>query len=296
MHHFIRTLAAASIAVLGLASCGFGPEIPADPSSSGAFRPAVDSSKLIFVVPVNGMNGAGRLVLADAIAASLRDARKPAVLAEKVNEMGPTVAGHVVAVEERDSVVWVTALWELKAPYGTAVAEFSHQIVVDRELWQAGAAEAVNLMAFEAAPRVTAMVQDFVSPVALAPPPPAPSPAQPQPTLAARTPPGAAPAPAVPAAKAQARASREPMRPPRKPPAAPPPRKAGGKTAAKTESSAPPPPPAARKPKRIGKPTALTRTGGKPPPAPASEPAPKPAQTSPMAAKSKPPPKLAPKP
>ncbi len=133
--------------------------------TTGAFATAVDSSKLIYVVPVEGISGPARMVLADAIAASLRDAKQPAILAEKINEMGPTVTGRIVETNERGSVVWVTALWELRAPYGTAVTEYRQQVVVDAGLWKTGSAELINLLASDAGPRVVAMIHDFVSPM-----------------------------------------------------------------------------------------------------------------------------------
>ncbi len=119
MQRTLRTLAAASIVLFGLGACESGQKIAAEYGftgedagrTTGAFTTAVDSSKLIYVVPVEGVSGPARLVLADAIAASLRDAKQPAILAEKINEMGPTVTGRIIEANERGSVVWVTALW-----------------------------------------------------------------------------------------------------------------------------------------------------------------------------------------
>jgi len=181
MQRTLRTLAAVFVLLFGLGACESGQKIAADLGFSGgfsggpaggdagkdagAFAPAVDSSRLIFVVPVDGVSGPARLVLADAVAASLRDAKQPAILAEKVNKLGPTVAGRIVEANERGSVVWVTALWELRAPYGTAVAEYRQQVVVDAGLWKTGSAEAINLLVSDAGPMVAAMVNDFVSPM-----------------------------------------------------------------------------------------------------------------------------------
>ncbi|MCH7936687.1 MAG: hypothetical protein IH994_06305 [Proteobacteria bacterium] len=174
MKRYFRTLLTALFAAAGLGACSAGDPATAPggralTDASQGFAAEVDSSKLIFVVPVEGMNGPARLVLADAIAASLRDARKPAILTEKANAMGPTIAGRIVDVEERDSVVWVTAVWELRAPYGTAVAEYRQQVVADSRLWMAGSAEAINLLVFDAGPKIVAMVHDYVSPAAPAP-------------------------------------------------------------------------------------------------------------------------------
>ena len=143
----------ALFAAVSLGACSAGDPATAPrglTDASQGFGAEVDSSKLIYVIPVEGMNGAARLVLADAIAALLQDARKPAILTEKANGMGPTIAGRIVDVEERDSVVWVTAVWELRASYGTAVAEYRQQVVADSRLWMAGSAEAINLLVFDA--------------------------------------------------------------------------------------------------------------------------------------------------
>lgn len=161
----LRTLFITLFAVFGLIACesGFGKTVVDGPP--GGFATRISSSKLIFVVPIEGLNGPARLVLADAIAASLRDVKSPAIISEYANEKGPTVAGKIIAAEKRGSVVWVTALWELLTPYGTAVAEYRHQIVVDSKLWETGSAEAINLLISDAGPRVAGMVRDFVSPM-----------------------------------------------------------------------------------------------------------------------------------
>lgn len=211
MQHVLRTLViAAAVAVSGTTACApteksppAGPLISAPPA--GEFKSSVDSSKLIYVTPVEGVTSVARLVLADAIAAVLRDAKKPAVLSEKTNDMGPTVAGRIVEVQERGGVYWVTASWALKAPYGTPVAEYRHQIVVDKTLWQTGAPEAINLLVADAGPMVAGMVSDYVSPMALAPMP-APTSAEPAENAAAPPPakPAESPAPKPPAADAAA--------------------------------------------------------------------------------------------
>ncbi len=137
------------------------------PLTEEGFKAPIDSSKLIFVVPVAGAGGPAPLVLADAVATQLRDAGQPAILAEKANEMDPTIVGRIIETKQRSSIVWVTAVWELRAPYGTAVAEYRQQIVVDGWLWQTGSAEAINLLVFDAGPQVSAMVQNFISPMAM---------------------------------------------------------------------------------------------------------------------------------
>ena len=188
MPRFLSTLVITALALLGPNACGFNSKAPPGALLTDGFVTEIDSSKLIYVTPVEGIDTAARLVLADAIAAALQDAGKPAILALRANEMGPTVAGSIVAVEERDSVFWVTAVWELRAPYGTVVTEFRQQVVVDKGHWEKGTAEAINLLVFEAGPSVIRMVEDYVSPM----------------PAADTGPPTETPAPVPPAAEAEA--------------------------------------------------------------------------------------------
>ncbi len=236
MQRLLRTLIITSLTVIGLMACESEQERATQDILTGGFQPRVDFSRLIFVVPVEGVNATARLVLADAIAASLRDAEKPAILSDKVNEMGPSIAGRIISVDERGSVVWVTALWELKAPYGTAVAEYRHQVVVDSRLWKTGSAEAMNLLVSDAGPHITRMVHDYVSPMTPAenvtvarplPSAPAEKPAAPKPE---------APPPAT-AIKAQSRATAALPPAAQKPPAKP----ARPKTLKKVLKKIPPP-------------------------------------------------------
>ena len=184
MQRILRTLTIVLFALTGLSGCqssltnlvGLGgaqtpaaaPETAAvEAAQDDGFKASVDSSNLIFVVPVKGAGGPAPLVLADAVVASLRDVGKPAVLAEKINEMGPSIVGRIDEAQQRGSVIWATAVWELRAPYGTVVAEYRQQIVVDANLWRTGSAEAINLLVFDAGPRVAEMVQNYVSPMAM---------------------------------------------------------------------------------------------------------------------------------
>jgi len=156
---------------VGLGACGvFGkkqapPQATKAPAPDAVAQPVVESANLIFVLPVDGVEGPARLVLSDAVAASLRDIMKPAILANARNERGPTIAGRVVKVRDRGSVVWVTANWELFAPYGTAVAQYVQEIVVDKQMWALGSPEAVNLVVSDAAPNIIRMVNDHVGPM-----------------------------------------------------------------------------------------------------------------------------------
>jgi len=151
-------------ALPGLVACQSGENLlakmVAGPIPVEAFQPTVDSSRLIFVVPVAGMPDPARLVLADAIATSLRDANKPAIIAEKVNALGSTIAGRIIEVNELDTVAWVTMVWELRAPYGTAVAEYSQQVVVDSGLWKSGSGKSINVLFFDAGPKTDPCCED----------------------------------------------------------------------------------------------------------------------------------------
>jgi len=305
MQHVLRTLVIAAFAVSGMNACAptekaptAGP--PTGQPAAAQSRSSADASKLIYVTPVEGVTSVARLVLADAIAAALRDANKPAVLADKANEMGPTVSGRVVEVQERDSVYWVTAAWALKAPYGTSVAEYRHQIVVDKKLWQNGAPEAINLLVADAGPMVAGMVRDYVSPMALAEAPskpavsapaaattaaPLPQPAAAAPTQASEKPtPAPSPAPTaetageaatLPAKPTAAASPKTPsVRPkviPRRPAAAPSALTAKPReTPVETAALSAPPQPSPPKPAETGRPKLLSK--GPPPRQPREEP------------------------
>ncbi len=140
---------------------------PTSRTSSGVRieAPLAQTSNIVFVLPIDGMKNPGRLVLADAIAASLRDAARPAVISGQANDQGPTIAGRISEVRKRGSIAWITAVWELLAPYGTSVANVSHEIVVDNLLWDEGGVEAVNLIIAEAEPHIIGMVADHVGPL-----------------------------------------------------------------------------------------------------------------------------------
>jgi len=119
---------------------------------------------LIFVLPVEGTSRRVGLILADAIAASLRDIGAPAVLGDVVNREGPTVKGIARKVRIRDKIVWIELTWQLLAPYGTAVVTYRHELVLDKAKWNQGSIEAINVLIGEAAPEVGKMVKDFVGP------------------------------------------------------------------------------------------------------------------------------------
>jgi len=125
---------------------------------------------LIFVLPVEGTSRRVGLILADAIAASLRDIGAPAVLGDVINNEGPTVKGVARKVRTRDKIVWIELTWKLLAPYGTAVIEYRHELVLDKAKWDQGSIEAINVLIGEAAPEVGKMVKDFVGPRLIAVP------------------------------------------------------------------------------------------------------------------------------
>lgn len=119
---------------------------------------------VIFVVPLQGASLRTALVLADAIAAEIRDTNHPAILAYEPNQAGASVVGHVVSAEERGKVSWLTIEWAIRAPYGTHVARFRQQAVIDTALWTQGAPEAINLIVADAAPKIAEMVNTQVGP------------------------------------------------------------------------------------------------------------------------------------
>lgn len=159
----------AGVAVLAsIMLVGCSAPLPTAQQNSSDFKihaPLAQTSNIVFVLPIEGMENPGRLVLADAIAASLRDAARPSVISGQANDQGPTIVGRISEIRRRGSIAWVTAEWELRAPYGTTVATVSHEIVVDGLLWDEGGVEAVNLIVAEAEPHIIGMVADHVGPL-----------------------------------------------------------------------------------------------------------------------------------
>ena len=222
----VRSLTAAALAfAAALAACAAGPDPPGEraarPPDAAAPAPKVDPAKVIYVTPVKGAPEPTSLVLADAVAAAIRDWGRPAILNEERNRAGATIEGSVVEVESRGEIAWLTVSWRLLAPYGTAVAEVRQQVVVDDDKWRGATAEAINLLLDDASPRLIRMVEAHVGPVDVAMLHPASPEATASSTDAAPTaavaPP--APAPAPPPAAAPS-AAVEPT------PAAPPPEEA----------------------------------------------------------------------
>lgn len=121
-------------------------------------------SEVVFVVPLEGAPTQTALVLADAIAAEIRDTNHPAILAYEPNQMGASVVGKVVTADQRGNVVWLTIEWAIRAPYGTHVATYDQNVVIDAGMWQRAAPEAINLLVGDAAPKVAEMVNAQVGP------------------------------------------------------------------------------------------------------------------------------------
>ena len=132
-------------------------------SGESAARMA-NASEIVFVVPPDGMPLQTSLVLADAIAAEIRDSDHPAILARAPNQAGASVVGAVASAVPRDRVTWMIIDWSIRAPYGTLVSTYRQQIVVDTALWQQGAVEVINLVVDDAARNVVNMVHAYVGP------------------------------------------------------------------------------------------------------------------------------------
>ena len=113
-----------ALSVIALAACATeSPSATARTAmESASAAPLAQSTNVIYVMPVEGLENPLRLVLSDAVAAALRDTERPAILADTANNQGPTIIPSIENVRERGSVVWVTTLWKLRAPYGTVVS------------------------------------------------------------------------------------------------------------------------------------------------------------------------------
>lgn len=136
--------------------------------SSESGRAGEDMSGIIFVVPLEGAPARTGLVLADAIAAEIRDTNHPAILSYDPNQAGASVVGKIATADTRGNVVWLGIDWAIRAPYGTHVATYNQHVVVDAGMWLRAAPEAINLIIADAAPKVAEMVNDEVGPPMLA--------------------------------------------------------------------------------------------------------------------------------
>ena len=125
-------------------------------------------SEVVFVVPLEGSPAQTALVLADAIAAEIRDSNHPAILAYEPNQMGASVVGKVVTADQRGNVIWLTVEWAIRAPYGTHVASYQQHVVIDAGMWQNAAPEAINLLIGDAAPKIAEIVNTQVGPATFA--------------------------------------------------------------------------------------------------------------------------------
>ncbi len=166
----VAVYALLSVALL-LTGCAqsTGAEPPPGANMSGeSGRHGEDMSGIIFVVPLEGAPARTALVLADAIAAEIRDTNHPAILAYVPNQAGASVVGKVATADTRGNVIWLGIEWAIRAPYGTHVATYTQHVVVDAGMWMRAAPEAINLIIADAAPKVAEMVSDEVGPPMLA--------------------------------------------------------------------------------------------------------------------------------
>ena len=148
------------------------------------------------------------------------------MLSEQTNPSGASIVGRIGDVENHGDLLWIDVVWQLRAPYGTPVAQVRQQLAVDEALWRRGGVEAINLVVSDAAPRIADIVEDHVGPVEMAEaPPPAPAPAaapapEPQPPAPTTTPMPESPAAAAvetPAPKTDTAARPEPVDEPTRP-------------------------------------------------------------------------------
>lgn len=155
---------------LVLLACGSN-DTSAPYGNATAAQPGSESgsvSDVIFVLPPEGAPPQTGLVLADAIAAEIRDANHPAILAYSANQAGASVVGQVLSAVPRGNVIWLTVDWSIRAPYGTHVDTYRQRVVIDRMMWDRAAPEAINLVIADAAPKIVEMVNAQIGPPALA--------------------------------------------------------------------------------------------------------------------------------
>lgn len=165
----LKQFLALSMALLLIACTSGQPDMP---RATGATMPSEGESgavsDVIFVVPPEGAPLQTGLVLADAIAAEIRDSNHPAILAYHTNQAGASVVGKVLSAVPRGNVTWLTMDWAIRAPYGTFVDTYRQRVVIDKALWDRAAPEAINLVIADAAPKIVKMVNSQVGPPAMA--------------------------------------------------------------------------------------------------------------------------------
>lgn len=132
--------------------------------SSESGPAGADMAGVIFVVPLEGAPTRTGLILADAIAAGIRDRNHPAILSFEPNQAGASVVGKVTSADVRGNVVWLGVDWAIRAPYGTHVASYNQKVVIDALMWRNAAPEAINLIIDDVAPKLAAMVNSEVGP------------------------------------------------------------------------------------------------------------------------------------
>lgn len=160
---------ALSMALMLVACAGESTQMPRE--TAGAMQPGGESgavADVIFVVPPEGAPLQTGLVLADAIAAEIRDANHPAILAYHTNQAGASIVGKVLSAQPRGNVTWLTMDWAVRAPYGTFVDTYRQRVVIDKIMWDQAAPEAINLVIADAAPRIVKMVNAQIGPPAMA--------------------------------------------------------------------------------------------------------------------------------
>ena len=134
------------------------------PSKAESASESERMSDVVFVVPLEGAPIRTSLVLADAIAANIRDDNHPSILAHEPNQAGASVVGKVITADTRGNVIWLTLEWAIRAPYGTNVSQYRQNVVIDAEMWQQAAPEAINLVIADASPKIAEMVRSNVGP------------------------------------------------------------------------------------------------------------------------------------
>lgn len=164
----VYALLSLTLLLTGCAQSGTAEAPPGGGASSESAGGSGDMAGIIFVVPLEGAPARTALVLADAIAAEIRDTNRPAILSHEPNQAGASVVGKIATADMRGNVMWLGVDWAIRAPYGTHVATYRQHVVVDAAMWQRAAPEAINLIIADAAPKVAEMVADEVGPPMLA--------------------------------------------------------------------------------------------------------------------------------
>lgn len=121
---------------------------------------AAADEQTLLVLPIAGVDWPGGQALAEKMAEGLRRANPNTRVAAQADGRSQTVAGRIEQSEGRGTVIWLEIAWDYRAPDGRLMADYRQTAVVDRAMFDAAQGPAIQLLASEVVPKVSAMIQE----------------------------------------------------------------------------------------------------------------------------------------